>query len=311
MKEKERKFVKARCRRTGIYFGLDVMQFGGEWKVVNMVRLTDEEAALTMTEVRQDSFESNGNLLACTKCGSRRVGGCASCHKKLLHCSKSMKYKLDCLYCGELEIDYSMPRARDLEKHKGKTVTLAQGKEIKVVTFSNVKWSRFDNIKYHPSGAEYNEPRVHVSAIKESIEFHGYNISAMDEGVYYVIGGKDDFEIECDVDTSTIKPHPGGSFYVSFGAITAEISQAGGSFYLGGKAVAQIGSTFHMKLSLIDNCYYVSIDGVKRGELRRQDQGKVKVTFGFKHDSHHCRLLSHAYMKGIKMVHGVLNDSKQ
>lgn len=51
-------------------------------------------------------------------------------------------------------------------------------------------------------------------------KLNGYYISEMDEGVYYVICKKDDFGIECAVDTTTIKPHPGGDLYISFGAIT-------------------------------------------------------------------------------------------
>ena len=39
----ESKFLKAKCRKTGLYFGLDVKKFGSVWKVVNMIRLTDEE----------------------------------------------------------------------------------------------------------------------------------------------------------------------------------------------------------------------------------------------------------------------------
>ena len=49
----------------------------------------------------------------------------------------------------------------------------SQIKRTKIVTFSNVEWKKFDNIRVHPSGAEYNEPRVHVIANRDNIEFHG------------------------------------------------------------------------------------------------------------------------------------------
>jgi len=150
------------------------------------------------------------------------------------------------------------------------------------------------------------EPSVHVSANKENIEFHGYNVSAMDEGVFYTIGEKDDFVIECDVDTSTIKPHPGGNMYISLGIITAQLTQTAGCFYLDKKMIAKVGSKFHMKLSLTEGGHYeVAIDGKNCGSADRQERGKVKIIFGFKHESHYCKLLSHAYVKGIKMQQAV------
>lgn len=306
----ESKFVKAKCRKTGLYFGLEVRKFGSDWKVVNMVRLSDEEARLTSSEIRQDSFETNNNLLACSKCGNRRIGAC-SCARRVFQCAKSMKYQFNCVYCSEFEIDYSRPAASDVSKYNGETVTLSQGKEVKIITFSNVEWHKFDNIKNHESGARFREPPVHVVANEENIEFHGYNVSKMDEGVFYVINSTDDFEIECDVDTSTIKPHPGGHLYVSFGAITATISESGGTFYLDGKPVAKVGAKFHMLLSLIDNKYSIVINNGKKGETQKQTNEKIKVVFGFTHESHYCEILSHAYMRGIKMRHGVFKADNQ
>ena len=300
----ERKFVKARCRKTGLHYGLDVEQFGSSWKVVNMIRLDDREAKLITSEVRQDTFETNENLIPCSKCGNRRIGGC-ECAKKIGQCSLGMKYKFSCIYCSEFEADYSLPSARDIAGHKGGTVTLTQGKEVKIVTFSNVSWNKFDNIKEHPTAAIFNEPRVHVAANEENIEFHGYHVSEMDQGVYYTIDRNDDFEIECDVDTSTIQPHPGGHLYVSFGAVRAMLSEMGGDFYLGDQSVAHVGAKFHMLLSLSCGNYSISINGVKKGEVAKSDQADVKIIFGFKHEGHFCKILSHAYMRGIKMRHGI------
>ena len=133
----------------------------------------------------------------------------------------------------------------------------------------------------------------------------------MDEGVYYTINSSDDFEIECDVDTSTIQPHPGGHLYISFGSITAMISEKGGTFCLDGKSIAQVGSRFHMVLSLIDNVFSITIDNDKKGELHKCDNSKVKITFGFTHESHYCSILSHAYIRGIQMRHGISNNESQ
>ena len=130
----------------------------------------------------------------------------------------------------------------------------------------------------------------------------------MDEGVYYTIGKNDDFVIECDVDTSTILPHPGGHMYISLGIITAKINQKGGSFYMDGSstAVAKVGSKFHMKLSLTEGGRYeVELDGRHCGQVVKPTRGKVKIIFGFRHDKHRCAKLSHAYVNGIKMQQGV------
>lgn len=127
----ESKFLKARCKKTGIYYGLEIKQFGSTWKVVNMIRLSDDEAKVISSEIKQPTFETNQNLLACSKCGSRKVGGC-TCAKKAHQCSKSMKYAFDCIYCSELEIDYTLPSRSELGGREGGTVTLSQGQEVKI-----------------------------------------------------------------------------------------------------------------------------------------------------------------------------------
>jgi hypothetical protein len=150
----------------------------------------------------------------------------------------------------------------------------------------------------------YREPAVHVIYSEDNIEFHGYNISAMDEGVYYTIGKNDDFEIECDVDTTTISPHPGGYLYIRFGVLSANITQNGGAFSLDGQSVATVGSRFKMRLSIMEGGkYLVYIDDVKRGEVFIPSTDTINITFGFAHESHHCNQLSHAYLRNIRMFH--------
>lgn len=299
------KLVKAYCSKTNKHFGLEVLQFGGRWKVVNFIELTDDEAKILASEVKQDYFETNNNLLPCKKCRGRRVGGC-SCTERETNCSHDMKYKFNCIYCDKMTIDYSVPRRSDLRGVRaGETVTLSQGKEVKIVTFDNVEWTKFDNIKNHVRSS-YKEPPIHVIYGEEDIEFHGYCESPMDEGVYYEIDAEDDFEIECDVDTSTISPHPGGFFYVRFGdVLEAHIEQNGGSFTLNGRDVARVGPRFSMKLVLKDGCHYeVYIDGELKGQIDVQSRGTIKIIFGFNHGPHCCPQLSHAYVRGIKMKQG-------
>lgn len=125
------KFVKAKCTKTGIYYGLEVKQFGSTYKVMDMFTLSPEEARVTSSDVRQDYFKTNKNLLACSKCGSRRVGGCG-CAKTKRKCSPHMKYQFDCIYCKDFEIDYSVPTSADVRGREGETITLSQGQEVKI-----------------------------------------------------------------------------------------------------------------------------------------------------------------------------------
>lgn len=127
----ESKFLKACCSKTGRYFGLEVKQYGGEWKVVNMIDLSDEEARLMTSSVKQPSFVTNTNLLPCSSCHGRKVGGC-SCAKKKIRCARNMKYEFQCIYCNELKIDYSMPTRADVGSLAGKTIRLSQGQEVKI-----------------------------------------------------------------------------------------------------------------------------------------------------------------------------------
>ena len=300
------KLVKAYCKKSDQHFGMEVLYKGGKWVVANFMSLTDDEAAIVYSEVKQDAFTTNTNLLPCTACGSRVVGGCA-CSQRNHSCAKGTGYHYDCLYCKELQLDYSIPSAADLRGIKpGETITVGQGKEVKVVTFSNVSWVKFDNIPYHMPAPKYCEPRVHVVANEENIEFHGYNISEMDEGVYYTIGMQDDFIIECEVDTSTIMPHPGGYMYITMGILTARLKLSGGTFHLDGKKVATVGTKFKMKLSFTQGRYYeVEIDGKPCGCMVKRAGEKVKIIFGFHHAKHNCERLSHAYVKGIKMQQAI------
>ncbi len=125
------KFLKAKCRKTERWYGLELKQYGGLWKVINMIDLSDSEAAVISSDVKQTMFETNDNLLPCSACGSRRIGGCG-CSKKKHRCSKNMNYQFDCIYCNEMEIDYTIPSRSDVLGRVGDTVTLSQGQEVKI-----------------------------------------------------------------------------------------------------------------------------------------------------------------------------------
>ena len=300
------KLVKAVCTRTNKHYGLEVAQVGGVWKIVNVIDMKDEEAKIVVSEVKQASFETNTNLLPCGVCGSRKFGGCG-CIKNRTACSHDMKYNFQCIYCNEMKLDYSVPTRADVGGLKdGDSVTLIQGKEMKIITFDNVEWTKFDNVNYHDPAPGYPEPKVHVIACETDIAFHGYNVSQMDEGVYYDIPSGDDFVMNCDVNTSTISPHPGGYLYIKFGIITAEITERGGTFKMNDRTICSVGSRFNMTLSLTEGGKYaIVIDGVKKGEEFKATSGSTRITYGFAHGPHCCHLLSHASLTNIKMAQGL------
>ena len=171
------------------------------------------------------------------------------------------------------------------------------------VTFSNVEWERYDRIMIHPSGAQYNEPKNHIIANEKNIEFHGYNVSQMNEGVLYTIGASDDFEIECDINTSKISPHPGGYLQISLGIISAQLDKNGGSILMDGNSITSVGSKFHLNMSLTNGGQYeVKVNSKSVGSKFSPSMGGVDVVFGFVHDSHCCELISHAYVSDISMM---------
>lgn len=174
--------------------------------------------------------------------------------------------------------------------------------KYKEITFSNVTWKKYDKILFHESGEKFNEPAVHVVAEEKNIEFHGYNISQMDEGVFYGIDAKDDFEIECNIDTSAISPHPGGNVTIRLGIITACLTQNGGDMLLDGKKIAAVGSRFKLKMSVKSGgLFELYINDALVGSKEKKVSDEIELRFGLSHDSHYCSQLSHAYISNIEM----------
>lgn len=184
--------------------------------------------------------------------------------------------------------------------------------KYKAITFSNVEWVKYDNIPFHESGAQFNEPAVHVTANEKEIKFEGYNISAMDEGVRYTIGPSDDFEIECDINTSTILLHPGGYLEISLGLISAHLTQDGGDILLDGNRVANVGPEFHLKMSLTNGGEYdVEINHRKVGNKFQASTNDIDVRFGFVHDSHYCCKRSLASISNILMTQATAGQGEE
>ena len=171
------------------------------------------------------------------------------------------------------------------------------------VTFDTAGWVKYDNIRNHPDGSRFKEPKIHIVSKGKKIEFHGYNISEMDEGVRYTINASDDFEIKCNINTSTIKPHPGGYLEIQLGIISARLTQYGGQVLLGGKTLTNVPAKFHLRMSLKDGGKYeIAVNRIVIGRKYKETRGSLDVTFAFRHESHYCDLLSHAYISDINMT---------
>lgn len=126
---KNTKMLKAYCKKTGQKFGIEVAKQGLSWRAVDFIPITDEEASLMTSEVKQARFETNSNLLPCLKCGGRTIGGCA-CAPRSFQCRKGV-YNFQCIYCKELEIDYSA--ATLVGGHRsGDVIRLSQGQIVKI-----------------------------------------------------------------------------------------------------------------------------------------------------------------------------------
>ena len=171
---------------------------------------------------------------------------------------------------------------------------------VQEITFSNVEWVHFNHTSSSSSCG--SEPREHVIASEKSIEFHGYTAAAMNEGVSYTIESSDGFDLEANIDTSTIKPHPGGSLDITLGVLTASLGQNGGSILLNGNTITTVGSRFKLKMSVNSGHYEVLIDDVTVGATDESSSDPIEIKFAFKHGGHCCSELSHAYIKDIEMT---------
>lgn len=171
------------------------------------------------------------------------------------------------------------------------------------ISFEDVAWVPYDNVSVHSTNYMYTDPPVHVIRSGDSIEFVGYCVSKMDEGVTYKIQASDSFEIECDIDTSAIQIHPGGNLDISLGKITASLNQTGGSMLLNDNAVKTVGPRFHLKMSYSKGQYEIIVNGQSVGTLSEEPANDLEIKFGFKHDSHGCSIYSRARISDIKMLH--------
>ncbi len=126
---KNTKMLKAVCKKSGKHFALEIKQYGGEWKIVNFLDIGAEEASLMSSEIRQPSFSTADFLQACERCGGRKAGGC-KCAPSSYSCRADGRYNFQCVYCNNLEIDYSAPELGG--RREGEVIRLEQGQEFTI-----------------------------------------------------------------------------------------------------------------------------------------------------------------------------------
>ena len=102
----ETKFIKVKCEKTNKFFALEVVKKNGHFEIVNFVDLTAEDAKHICTEISTSELITANNLIPCKFCGTRKFASC-SCNKSRKNCSSSDKYDYQCVYCDELQIDFS------------------------------------------------------------------------------------------------------------------------------------------------------------------------------------------------------------
>ena len=128
---RESKVLKSYCEISKKYYGIVVSKFGAQWKVTDFIPVEEEKGKImsSPSDVRQDKYLSNDNLLACSKNNTREACSCSGV--KSGKCSPSMGYNFQCLYCSNLKIDYSKPKSV-AGRRAGETIELTQGQVVKI-----------------------------------------------------------------------------------------------------------------------------------------------------------------------------------
>lgn len=209
----EKKFLKAYCEKSKQYYGIELEMRDGEWKAVNMVFLSNHESSLVSSNIRQDEFVTNTNLVSCRECGNRKIGGCSH-PPKHVKCGKDLPYSFQCIYCDKLKLDYSAVSLGVGSQYKeGDVIRLSQGQEVKITLSDGTPLSKiFVGVGWDPTkiGANmdvdssvvvagqngyelvYFGNKLHPSGC---VEHHGDNLTGRDGDT----SGQDDENITVDL----------------------------------------------------------------------------------------------------------------
>ena len=99
----DKRVLSAYCKKTNRYFALEVSNAQGDWEAVNFIDLSEEQALTLATGGISLPLLSAPSLQPCSRCGGRKVFGCA-CAAKSFQCSKQSSYHFQCLYCNQADL---------------------------------------------------------------------------------------------------------------------------------------------------------------------------------------------------------------
>ena len=123
----EKSFLKGYCSKKKKYFGIELDKYGSIFEVTNFIYLKQEEAKVLTSLVRQSSFKTHSNLLPCTKTVTREISSVDG-----ISCPEDGKYSFQCIYCKNMQIDYSSADISGTQLKAGDVIKLSQGQEIKI-----------------------------------------------------------------------------------------------------------------------------------------------------------------------------------
>ena len=136
-------FFKAKCRKTGKYFAIEVEKKNGKNMVRNFVDITKEEADHLPVEYSVDELYAGPNLISCLYDKTRQFASTDKVEKRKGICRLNDRYDFQCFFCKELEIDYSGASGKGGSPYND------------VGRISNLPASAFDRFG-NPKGSQYD-----------------------------------------------------------------------------------------------------------------------------------------------------------
>ena len=138
-------FLKAKCKRTGKLFGLTVDNKNGKPYIRDFVPLEQEAYDALSPQYSVDPhIEVASTLLPCKYCGTRKFAAC-SCSRSKKVCNKNDKYDYQCIFCDQMEFDYSGSKGSSTNYSKWVGVTNIPAKAFD--KYGNPQGDEFDLAK--------------------------------------------------------------------------------------------------------------------------------------------------------------------
>ncbi len=184
------------------------------------------------------------------------------------------------------------------------------------ITFTS-GWTYYDNIASHPTSMYPDDALPHVIFEDNSdgtgtVTFHGYHVSAMDEGQYLDLDNETVVDIKLNAEGQFFVNHTNGTFHISIGPVSAAISSSGGDIQTAGTTISggHLGPKFGLWINYDHGNYKIYASEAKdykdldESDLKStytdpSDNGNIRITLGFTHVSHGCGQRDEAVIQGI------------